>query len=86
MELLIASYVRAISQVPEINRFIINKQFFNRTELTCSMVVLMDTEDGSVKENTIKVRFDPSDTIYDVQARVLQEDCGQPQRMISPAA
>ncbi len=73
LELLIASYVRAISQVPEINRFIINKQFFNRTELTCSMVVLMDTEDGSVKENTIKVRFDPSDTIYDVQARVLKK-------------
>jgi hypothetical protein len=73
MELLIAAYTRAISQVPEINRFIINKQFYNRTELTCAMVVLMDTEDGSVKENTIKVRLDPSDTIYDVQARVLQK-------------
>lgn len=73
LELLIAAYVRAVSQVPEINRFIINKQFYNRTELTCAMVVLMDTEDGSVKENTIKVRFDPSDTIFDVQARVLKK-------------
>ena len=72
-ELLIASYVRAISQVPEINRFIINKQYYNRTELTCAMVVLMDTADGSVKENTIKVRFDPSDTIFDVQARVMKK-------------
>jgi hypothetical protein len=70
LELIMAAYVRAISQVPEINRFIINKQFFNRTELTCALVVLMDTEDGSIQENTIKVRFDPSDTIYDVQARV----------------
>ncbi len=70
LQLLIAAYVRAISQVPEINRFIINKQYYNRTELTCALVVLMDTEDGSIKENTIKVRFDPSDTIYDVQARV----------------
>ncbi len=73
LELLIASYVRAISQVPEINRFIINKQYFNRTELTCAMVVLMDTPDGSVKENTIKIWFDPSDTIYDVQARVTRK-------------
>ena len=73
IELLIAAFVRAVSQVPEINRFIINKQYFNRTELTCAMVVLMNTKDGSVKENTIKVRFDPSDTIYDVQARVLQK-------------
>ncbi len=73
MELVIAAYVRAISQVPEINRFIINKQYFNRTELTCSLVVLMDTEDDSVKENTIKIRFDPSDTIYDVRARVTKK-------------
>ena len=73
MELLIAAYVRAISQVPEINRFIINKQYYNRTELTCALVVLMDTQDGSIKENTIKVRFDPSDTIYDVQARVTKK-------------
>ena len=73
LQLLIAAYVRAISQVPEINRFIINKQYYNRTELTCALVVLIDTEDGSIKENTIKVRFDPSDTIYDVQARVHQK-------------
>jgi len=73
MELVIAAYVRAISQVPEINRFIINKQYFNRTELTCSLVVLVDTEDDSVKENTIKIRLDPSDTIYDVRARVLKK-------------
>lgn len=70
LELLMAAYVRAISQVPEINRFILNKQYFNRTELTCAFVVLMDTQDGSIKENTTKVRFDPSDTIYDVRARV----------------
>lgn len=73
MELLIAAFVRGVSQVPDINRFIVNKQYYNRTELTCSMVVLMDTADGSVKENTIKIRFDPSDTIYDVQARVMKK-------------
>ena len=70
-----------ISQVPEINRFIINKQFYNRTELTCAMVVLMDTEDGSVKENTIKVRFDPSDTILRrAGARAEHEGERKPQR------
>ncbi len=73
LELVIAAYIRAISQVPEINRFIINKQYYNRTELTCSMVVLMDTQDGSVKENTIKIKFDPSDTIFDVRARVTKK-------------
>ena len=71
LEVLIASYVRAISQVPEVNRFVMNKQYYNRKELTCSMTVLMDTQDGSIQENVIKVRFDPSDTIYDVQARLV---------------
>ena len=70
MEIIIAAYVRAVSQVPEINRFIINKQFFNRTELSVGLTILMDTEDDSIKENAIKVRFDPTDTIYDVSARM----------------
>ena len=70
MELLIASYVRGVSQVPETNRFIMNKQFYNRTELTVSFTLLMDTPDGSAEENAVKIRFDPSDTIFDVSARV----------------
>ncbi len=71
LEVIIASYVRAISQVPEVNRFVMNKQYYNRKELTCSMTILLDTEDGSIQENVIKVRFDPTDTIYDVQARLV---------------
>lgn len=70
MEIIVASFVRAVSQVPEVNRFIMNKQFYNRKELTVSFTILMDTEDGSIKENAIKVFFDPSDTIYDVSARM----------------
>ena len=70
MELIMASYVRAVSQVPEVNRFIMNKQFYNRKELTVSFTLLMDTEDGSIKENAAKIFFDPTDTIYDVSARM----------------
>ncbi len=70
MEILIASYVRAVSQVPEVNRFIMNKQFYNRKELTASFTLLLDTRDGSLEENSVKISFDPSDTIFDVSARV----------------
>ncbi len=72
MELLIAAYVRGISQVPEANRFVINKQLFNRTELTVAFTMLMDTPDGSFEETAVKIKFDPTDTIYDVAARVKQ--------------
>ena len=70
MEIIMASYVRAVSQVPEVNRFIMNKQFYNRKELTVSFTLLLDTDDGSIKENAAKIFFDPSDTIYDVSARM----------------
>lgn len=70
MELLIAAYVRAASQVPETNRFIMNKQHYNRTELTVSFALLLDTKDDTLEENTVKIKFDPTDTIFDVSARV----------------
>ena len=72
MELIIAAFVRAISQVPEANRFIMNRKFYNRTELAVSFVVLRPTEDGQPEENAVKVKFDPSDTIFEVSTRVKQ--------------
>ena len=70
MEILIAAYVRGVSQTPEVNRFIMNKQFYDRKELTVAFTMLMDTPDDSIEENAVKVFFDPSDTIFDVSARV----------------
>lgn len=70
MELVIASYVRAISQYPEVNRFIMNKQVYSRTELTACFTMLRNTADGSIEETTAKIKFDPTDTIYDVAQRV----------------
>ncbi len=72
MEIIMAAFVRSVSQVPEINRFVMNKQYYNRKELTVSFTLLMDTADGSIKENAAKIFFDPSDTIYDVSARMKQ--------------
>lgn len=72
MEIFVAAYVRSISQVPEVNRFVMNKQLFNRTEITAAFTMLMDTEDGSFEETAVKIFFDPSDTIYDVSARIKQ--------------
>ena len=70
MELIIAAYVRAMSQVPEANRFIMNKRLYARTELTTSFALLKDSQSPDIEENTVKIHFDPSDTIYDVSARI----------------
>ncbi len=70
MEIIIAGYVRAISQMPEINRFIANKRFYSRKEIMTSFAVLQNTADGSDKENIAKCKFDPRDTIFDVASRI----------------
>ena len=70
MEIFIAAYVRAVSQLPEVNRFIVNKRFYARRDIVSSFAVLQKTTDGSVKENTAKCKFDPHDTIFDVAARI----------------
>lgn len=71
MELIFAAYVRSVSQVPQVNRFVVNKRLYARTQLTISFIVLKDTGDPNViAENTVKCYFDPRDTIYDVTERV----------------
>ncbi len=70
MQLIFAAYVRSVSQVPQINRFVVNKRLYARTQLTISFVLLKDTGDpDKIEENTVKCYFDPRDTIYDVAAR-----------------
>lgn len=70
MEILLAAYVRSVSQMPEINRFIANKRYYSRKEITASFAVIQSTTDGSDKENVAKCKFDPRDTLFDVAARI----------------
>lgn len=72
MQLIIAAYVRGVSQLPEVNRFIMNKQLYSRKEISVSFALLRDTKDDSIEETTIKLFFDPTDTIYDVARRVCE--------------
>ena len=71
MEIIIAAYVRVISELPEINRFVANKRLYARTQLTVSFALLKETGDvNNIEENTVKCYFDPKDTIFDVAERV----------------
>ena len=70
MEVLIAAYVRAISQLPEVNRFIKNKQVYDRNEISVCFTILLDGDTENPNETAVKVKFDPKDTIFDVSKRV----------------
>ncbi len=69
MQVIIAAYVRAVSQHPEVNRFIMNKQYYSRNNCTVSYTILKDPQDADKGETVVKIFFDPTDTIFDVRDR-----------------
>ena len=76
MSIVIAAFVRTVSQCPELNRFIMNKQIYARNRISVSFVVLKRRSDDSIMESLAKVEFEATDTIFDV-GRKIEEAIGQ---------
>ncbi len=72
MQIIIAAFVRTVSQHPEINRFIMNKQFFSRKNCTVSFTMLKEQTNPDAGETAVKIHFDLTDTIFDVRDRMNQ--------------
>ena len=70
MALILAAYVRAVSQFPEINRFVIGKKLYARKELCVSFCMLKINSATDFLETTVKVYFDPTDTVFDVARKI----------------
>ena len=71
MSMLIAAYIRTVSEMPALNRFIMAKKIFARNELTVSFAIIRaeGTQEDSM-ETTTKVWFKPTDTIYEVTEKI----------------
>jgi hypothetical protein len=65
LHFIIGSYVRMVSQRPQVNRFIRGQKFYARNGIVVNMAIkrTMSLEEN---ETTIKMKFKPTDTIYDV--------------------
>ena len=76
LHIVIASYVRAVSQRPAVNRFIRGQKIYARNGIVVNMAIKRKMSlDG--QETTIKVRFEPTDTLIDVYHKfnkVLEEN------------
>ena len=67
MALMIAAYVRTVSQYPDLNRFIMNSQVFARNQIVVSLTVLRNTKDkANLDEALVKMKFQPDNTIDEV--------------------
>lgn len=67
LAIIVAAFVRVVSQYPELNRFVVNKKFYARNEITVSMVVMKNANDHGEMN---KMYFEPDDTIDDVVRKI----------------
>lgn len=70
MQILVAAYVRAVSRNPFVNRFIFNKQYFSRNNCSVSYTILKNPQDTDSNEDTVRILFDLTDTLFDVRDRM----------------
>ena len=70
MHMFAATYVRCVSQLPEVNRFIYNKQYYSRKNCSISYAVLKDPQNPESSETTVRIEFDLTDTLFDVRDRM----------------
>ena len=65
----IAAYIRCLSMLPGMNRFIVGRRIFARNDIDIVLTVKRSsTVEGS--ETQVKIRFEPTDTIFDVYRKI----------------
>ena len=69
LHFIIAAYIRAVSMLPGVNRFVVGRRIYARDNIEVVMTVKRSlTLDAT--ETTIKVNFEPTDTIFDVYRKM----------------
>ena len=69
LHLLIASYVRACAYLPGLNRFVVGRRIYAHNDIEIVMAVKRSLSIDAT-ETTIKVVFEPTDTIFDVYRKM----------------
>lgn len=65
LHVMLASYIRAISQRPGLNRFVSGQKIYHRNDIQIVMTI-KKTMTSDSPDTCIKVRFEPTDTVDDV--------------------
>ena len=70
MSVVIAGYLRLVSQNPHLNRFVINRRIYSRNHFAVSFVALKPSPNGGSSETVIKLYFNMDDDIFEVNRKV----------------
>ena len=69
LHFIIATYVRCVSMLPGVNRFVVGRRIFARNNIEIVMTVKRSLSVDAT-ETSIKVIFEPTDTIFDVYRKM----------------
>ena len=69
LHFIIAAYIRGVSMLPGMNRFIVGRRIYARDNIEVVMTVKRSLAIDAT-ETTIKVVFEPTDTIFDVYRKI----------------
>ncbi len=69
LHFMIAAYVRGVSMLPGINRFVVGRRVYARDNIEIVLTVKRSISINAT-ETTIKVVFEPTDTIFDVYRKM----------------
>lgn len=72
MHVFIAAYVRVIAERPQLNRFVMNNQIYQREKIYVSMAVKRSLRDDG-EETTVKFEFTGKETIFEI-AEIIDKD------------
>ncbi|NCB73915.1 MAG: hypothetical protein EOM51_04110 [Clostridia bacterium] len=72
LHLFLAAYVRTVAYRPALNRFVSGQKVYARHEIEVLMTVKRALTDDS-EETTIKAKFLPSDTVFDVYRKINEQ-------------
>jgi len=69
LHLVVAAYVRTLSQKPRLNRFVAGQRIYARHEILVSLAVKKRLHEDS-PETVVKIGFRPTDTVFEVAAAI----------------
>lgn len=72
LHFIIAAYIRGVSMLPGMNRFVVGRRIYARDNIEVVMIVKRSLAIDATK-TTIKVVFEPTDTIFDVYRKMSEK-------------
>lgn len=72
LHFIIAAYIRGVSMLPGMNRFVVGRRIYARDNIEVVMTVKRSLAIDATK-TTIKVVFEPTDTIFDVYRKMSEK-------------